>query len=344
MTDKFDLPYLFERADALGLPWFRSMTKVKQTQALFYKQTFTSAQVGTKESIHYIMPGRITMDVFELIKTNYKLRAYNLNAVAQHFLGDQKKEDLSYKYIPRYQRESPKTRGLIAKYCMQDTLLVSLLIDKLQLVVNNIEMARVVGVCMLDVWERGESFKILRKLMQYTTPRSIFIPSYQKNDDGHTYVPYYDTIVNPQMTTTQATTARQMTMTDFTKAQGTKRPRAAAKGRSIAFQGATVLEPTVGLHKNPTCVLDFASLYPSIMRFWNLSYDTFLRSDAEAEAKGVAPDHVYTSPNGFKFVTKEVSEGILPKIETELLAARKRAKQQMKQATTPLERSVYDGT
>jgi len=90
-------------------------------------------------------------------------------------------------------------------------------------------------------------------------------------------------------------------------------------------------------------VLDFASLYPSIMRLWNLSYDTFLRSDAEAAAKGLTPDQVYTTPNGFKFVKKEVSEGILPRIETELLAARKRAKQQMKEATTPLERSVYDG-
>jgi len=31
-------------------------------------------------------------------------------------------------------------------------------------------------------------------------------------------------------------------------------------------------------------------------------------------------------------------------IETELLAARKRAKQQLKEAKNPLERSVYDGT
>jgi len=52
---------------------------------------------------------------------------------------------------------------------------------------------------------------------------------------------------------------------------------------------------------------------------------------------------VYTSPNGFKFVKKTVCEGILPMIETELLAARKRAKKQMKEAKTPLERSVYDG-
>lgn len=90
-------------------------------------------------------------------------------------------------------------------------------------------------------------------------------------------------------------------------------------------------------------MLDFASLYPSIMRFWNLSYDTFLRSDAEAEAKGLRPDQVYTTPNGFKFAKKEVAEGILPMIETELLLARKRAKKQMKEATDPLARSVFDG-
>lgn len=340
-VNRFDLPYLFERADALGLPWFRKLTKVKGVAALYYKQTFTSAQVGTKESMHYVMPGRITMDVFELIKTNYKLRAYNLNAVSRHFLGDQKKEDMSYKDIPRYQRTSSATRAVLAKYCMQDTVLVSLLIDKLQLVVNNIEMARVVGVCMLDVWERGQSFKILRKLLQYTKRMAVFVPTYARNDDGNTYVPYYDDVVNDQMTLQTVATTRQTTLDDFGSKR--KRSRPSSTGRTIGFQGATVLEPTVGLHTKPTCVLDFASLYPSIMRFWNLSYDTFLCSDADAEAKGLRPDQVYTSPNGFKFVRKEVREGILPMIETELLAARKRAKKQMAEATDPLTKSVYDG-
>lgn len=229
--------------------------------------------MGTKETIHYVMPGRITMDVFELIKTNYALRSYTLNNVSKHFLGDQQKDDMDYKLIPTYQRESSKTRGLLAKYCMQDTVLVSNLIDKLQLVVNNIEMARVVGVCMLDVWERGQSFKILRKLMQYTKPRRVFIPSYQRDDEDNTYVPYYDSIVNPQMTRLARSTVRQTTL-DF--GVGDKRKRSAKPkpkaGRTIAFQGATVLEPTVGMHKSPTCVLDFASLYPSIMRHWNLRH------------------------------------------------------------------------
>ena len=265
---QFDLPYLFERADTLGLPWFRKLGKLVDEAAIYYKQTFSSAQMGTKESMHYVMPGRITMDVFELIKTNYKLRAYNLNAVSQHFLGDQKKEDLSYKDIPRYQKESPATRGIIAKYCLQDTVLVMLLIDKLQLVINNIEMARVVGVNMLDVWERGQSFKILRKLMQYTARSNVFIPSFEKNSEGKTYVPYYDTIVNDQMETEAVDTVKQQAMTRYVtsdqKGRSTKRKRDADAGRTIAFQGATVLEPTVRIN----CPL----LIPSIGRCWNGSH------------------------------------------------------------------------
>ena len=74
------------------------------------------------------------------------------------------------------------------------------------------------------------------------------------------------------------------------------------------------------------------------------SYDSFIRSDVEAAAKGLSPEQIYTSPNGFKFVKKTVHEGILPMIETELLAARKRAKKQMAEAKDPLSRSVYDGT
>jgi len=79
------------------------------------------------------------------------------------------------------------------------------------------------------------------------------------------------------------------------------------------------------------------------MRFWNLSYDTFLRSEAEAAAKGLTRDQYYTSPNGFHFVKKSVSEGILPMIETELLAARKRVKKLMKAEKDPLTHSVLDG-
>ena len=64
--------------------------------------------------------------------------------------------------------------------------------------------------------------------------------------------------------------------------------------------GATVLEPHRGYHTDPVAVLDFASLYPSIMIAHNLSADCLLKSEDHARELEVA----YTkSPNGYCFVT-----------------------------------------
>ena len=40
------------------------------------------------------------------------------------------------------------------------------------------------------------------------------------------------------------------------------------------YQGATVLEPSIGFHEQPILGLDFASLYPSIMQAYNLCFST----------------------------------------------------------------------
>jgi len=40
--------------------------------------------------------------------------------------------------------------------------------------------------------------------------------------------------------------------------------------------GATVLQPLLGIHHDPTGVLDFSKMYPSIIGEWNLGYETEL--------------------------------------------------------------------
>ena len=53
---------------------------------------------------------------------------------------------------------------------------------------------------------------------------------------------------------------------------------------------------TVGLYKEPVCVLDFASLYPSLFRAYNLSYDTLLHDKDDAKLLG--DDQVFVTPTG----------------------------------------------
>ena len=106
------------------------------------------------------------------------------------------------------------------------------------------------------------------------------------------------------------------------------------------FQGATVLEPVKGFYQVPVSTLDFASLYPSIMRAHNLCYTTLLLPE---DVKKVPPDEVTLTPNGDYFVKSSQRPGLLPLILTELLTKRKAAKKLLKAEKDPFKKAVYDG-
>lgn len=115
-------------------------------------------------------------------------------------------------------------------------------------------------------------------------------------------------------------------------------PRRANAGK---FKGATVLAPEVGFHTQPVAVLDFASLYPSIMLAHNLCPSTFVPDDSPRmegvtyETHEVAPGKSYTFATNVK--------GILPELLKDILAARKRAKKEMAAATNASDKAIFNG-
>lgn len=90
------------------------------------------------------------------------------------------------------------------------------------------------------------------------------------------------------------------------------------------FEGATVLDAKKGVYYDPVCGLDFASLYPSIMRSFNLCYSTLILPGTEE------PENVYTIDTGlgvYKFAQDD--KGILPTLLENLATWRKAAKKKM---------------
>ncbi|KAK8958305.1 DNA polymerase delta catalytic subunit [Platanthera guangdongensis] len=117
------------------------------------------------------------------------------------------------------------------------------------------------------------------------------------------------------------------------------------KGQGSAqdtFEGATVLEAKTGFYEKPVATLDFASLYPSIMMAYNLCYCTLLTPENSRQFN-LPAESINKTPSGDSFVISDLQKGILPEILEELLAARKRAKADLKEAKDPFEKAVLDG-
>lgn len=114
------------------------------------------------------------------------------------------------------------------------------------------------------------------------------------------------------------------------------------QGSDDQFEGATVIEPKKGYYADPISTLDFASLYPSIMMAHNLCYTTLLPPSTQRDLKLNSND-ISTTPSNNMFVKANVRKGLLPEILESLLAARKKAKADLKEEKDPFKRSVLDG-
>jgi DNA polymerase delta subunit 1 len=103
-------------------------------------------------------------------------------------------------------------------------------------------------------------------------------------------------------------------------------PTNPATKKQETYEGATVLEAHTGVHWGPVTCLDFASLYPSIMRAHNMCHSTIVLNAKYDNLPGIA----YFEVDGVRFA--QTKPGILPKLLEDLAVFRKEAKKRMGQA------------
>jgi len=106
--------------------------------------------------------------------------------------------------------------------------------------------------------------------------------------------------------------------------------QSSGNNKKSKYQGGLVFEPEKGLHKNYVLVMDFNSLYPSIIQEFNICFTTVDRDLNNIEA---LPDVPPTSSQ----------QGVLPRLLSTLVNRRREVKKLMKEANaTPIEKAQYD--
>jgi DNA polymerase zeta len=107
-----------------------------------------------------------------------------------------------------------------------------------------------------------------------------------------------------------------------------------------------VMEPQSAFYSSPLLVLDFQSLYPSVMIAYNYCYSTclgrivnwrgrnkmgFMDFKREPQLLELVKDHINIAPNGMMYVKPEMRKSLLAKMLGEILETRVMVKSGMKQ-------------
>lgn len=340
----FDNVYLLQRIQALcGCEIGSQCSECAQARTFSridrpstLKKKYThTKQRGGQESWEAWIEGRDWMDVYRVVMTDHKLRSYKLDNVCSELLGT-KKIHIDYEEIPKHQ-QTPAGREFLAQYCVKDAWLPCQIIVKRCKLVNALQMAQVTGVPLTDILHRGQQIRTLLLMLQFVKARCRKDPEHPR-----WYLP---------------------------DESGNKPPPI------DGFEGAVVIRPLPGFYQTPVVTLDFASLYPSIMRAYNMCFSTLVPSLAEAKRRKlkwseethnikdpldpnypeVRPVRSFDYPEGGKFeyvtretdvsfVTSKTRVGILPEILEQLLSNRKRVKKLRKQFhEKSMDYAVLDG-
>jgi DNA polymerase delta subunit 1 len=359
--DRFDGKYIGERVKFNGIEdeFYNGLGKFKEVQEQTYQlkkrmacikeARFSSGAYGTTDFERLVIPGRINFDVLTYIQRSENLESYKLDDVAAKFL-NQKKNPVSVQQIfDSYKDGSPDKIKTIAEYCLQDTILPQRLVDKLDILPNQLEMAKVTYVPFKYLLERGQQIKVFSQIARITSEKGYLIPVLKEKMCGVKYE-------SEGTMKTCKERARFGYEIKGSEEGGIMEERCEAHKTvemvSVPkFKGATVLEPLRGGYLvEPITTLDFASLYPSIMRAHNMCYSTFVMDDKYLDIPGVEYETIEWEEEqegemvnySYKFVqSDEIS--VLPGLLSELYSERKAAKKMMAQTNDPFIKSVYNG-
>ena len=237
--DEFDLPYLYNRAERLGIP--------NENNPLYMMRDSATLKNGVHIDLYRTLSNRS----FQIYAFSQSYTDFSLNSVSKALLGKEKIDyGLDFDKLSLYQT---------ANYCYNDAQLTYELTSfNGDLLMNLLVIIARIGRMPIDDIARMGVSQWIRSLLYYEhRKRNALIPKreeLQKRTEG--------------------------VMSD-------------AVIKDKKYRGGLVVEPKEGIHFK-VVVMDFASLYPSIIKVRNLSYETVRCPHEECKKNSIPQTNHWT--------------------------------------------------
>ncbi|XP_061603090.1 DNA polymerase zeta catalytic subunit [Cololabis saira] len=293
--------YLLQRGAVLGVDLCQQLSRVPGDS----KENRFSAErdeygADTMTEINII--GRVTLNLWRVMKSEVTLNNYSFENVAFHVLHQR-----FPLYAPRtlsdwFDHKTHLHRWKVVDHYVSRVCGTMQLLQQNDIIGKTSELARVFGIQFLHVLTRGSQYRVESMMLRVAKPLN--------------YIP-----VTPSV-----------------------QQRAQQRAPQCI---PLVMEPESRFYSNSVVVLDFQSLYPSIVIAYNYCFSTCL---GHVDSLGtpdefrfgctslrVAPELLYrlrnditVSPGGIAFVKASVRKGVLPSMLEEILNTRIMVKRSMK--------------
>ena len=175
--DQFDCNYLNERAKINNCEEdFLDLSKLKYSPSSIKVKSFASSAYGNSEYNRLSIPGRVNFDILIYIQREYKENSYKLDDIAEKFIGQNKNDMTPKEMFALFASGDPVQIKRLAMYCIMDTTLPQLLVDKMCILQNQISMSNVTSVPFKYLVERGQSIKAFSQILKETRRENFVIP------------------------------------------------------------------------------------------------------------------------------------------------------------------------
>jgi len=217
--DDFDMPFMYNRAERLGVP-------LREIPLVMMRDSAT-----LKKGVHIDLYRTFSNRSFQIYAFSHKYNDFSLNSICEGLIEESKIEyEGELEDLSLYE---------LANYCFNDARITQKLTSfNNDLLMNLLVVITRIGRMPIDDISRMGVSQWIRSLFYYEHRKHNFlIPRREELDQK----------------------------------SGTASTEAVIKDKK--YRGGLVVEPTEGIHFNVS-VMDFASLYPSIIKVRNLSYET----------------------------------------------------------------------